>query len=236
MAAGIVTAGAAPADAWWHAAFGRDAVLWSPPHLLSVVATLVLLVAVFVGLRSGGSRPLHGSLSRVLLGAGQVVLLEYDTDVPQFAGWLYLPVLVAVNLGTAWVVRSLVGRRYAVTWAVAGCVALRTVVAAVLALAGWPGPDLPLPLLGLLLLDLPGRWAAARWPLAGLGIVAGQLVASATGLSSVGLTDAAIATAVVGPLLLLTARPPARWSPQGCGGRRVAGVPAVPDPTSGPCP
>lgn len=31
VAAAVATAAAAPADAFWHTAFGRDAVLWSPP-------------------------------------------------------------------------------------------------------------------------------------------------------------------------------------------------------------
>ena len=30
VAAAVATAAAAPADAFWHTAFGRDAVLWSP--------------------------------------------------------------------------------------------------------------------------------------------------------------------------------------------------------------
>ncbi|WP_179118188.1 hypothetical protein [Saccharothrix sp. ALI-22-I] len=84
-----------------------------------------------------------------------------------------------------------------------GYFAVRALIAVVLALAGWPGPDLPLPLLALALLDLPARWGVARWPIAGLGIVAVQLVASLTGLSSVGLADVVKAAAVVGPLLLL---------------------------------
>ncbi|MGP4045367.1 hypothetical protein [Streptomyces sp. 2A115] len=50
----VVSAGAigisAPADEAWHTAFGRDAVLWSPPHLLAIVATFALAVTL---LRAG---------------------------------------------------------------------------------------------------------------------------------------------------------------------------------------
>ena len=38
----------------WHAAFGRDAVLWSPPHLLGVFGTLTLIVSLVAGTRPGG--------------------------------------------------------------------------------------------------------------------------------------------------------------------------------------
>ncbi|MFF4576369.1 hypothetical protein [Streptomyces sp. NPDC001410] len=46
---------AAPADAAWHTAFGRDAVLWSPPHLLAIAATMALTMALLRAVvREGG--------------------------------------------------------------------------------------------------------------------------------------------------------------------------------------
>jgi hypothetical protein len=51
-AGGAVTLAALPIDAAWHAAFGRDAVLWSPPHMLAVFGSLALLVGFL-----GGARP-----------------------------------------------------------------------------------------------------------------------------------------------------------------------------------
>ena len=41
VAAGITTAAAAPADAAWHAAFGRDAVLWSPQSFQDITGRSV---------------------------------------------------------------------------------------------------------------------------------------------------------------------------------------------------
>lgn len=38
-----------PVDGAWHAAFGRDAVLWSPPHMLAVFGGLALLVGFLTG-------------------------------------------------------------------------------------------------------------------------------------------------------------------------------------------
>jgi uncharacterized membrane protein len=33
----MVLAVAAPMDAWWHAAFGKDVLIWSPPHLVALL-------------------------------------------------------------------------------------------------------------------------------------------------------------------------------------------------------
>ncbi len=123
VAAGLATAGAAPADAAWHAAFGRDSVLWSPPHLLSVIGTAVLVVAVLLG--TAASRPARTALAVLLLGAAEVVVLEYETDVPQFTEALYLPVLLAVALGVAWIVRTLVADSVVVAWTVLGYLVFR---------------------------------------------------------------------------------------------------------------
>ena len=35
----------APIDNAWHIAFGRDAVIWSPPHMLGIVGTMTLAAA-----------------------------------------------------------------------------------------------------------------------------------------------------------------------------------------------
>ncbi len=184
VAAGAATALAAPADAAWHAAFGRDSVLWSPPHLLSVIGTAALLVAALIGV---GERPraLRIGLAAGLLGAAQVLVLEYDTNVPQFAEWLYVPLLVLTGLGAAWVARSLVGGPRAVTWILGAYVTFRVVVFLALAVPGWLAPDFPLALLGLAVLDVPERVGRLRWPLAGVAIAILQIVASAADLSSV---------------------------------------------------
>ena len=48
-AGGTVTLATLPVDGAWHAAFGRDAVLWSPPHMLAVFGGLALLVGFLTG-------------------------------------------------------------------------------------------------------------------------------------------------------------------------------------------
>lgn len=199
VTAGLVTAGAAPADAAWHAAFGRDAVLWSPPHLLSVIGTAVLVVAVLLG--TTGSRPARTALAVLLLGAAEIVVLEYETDVPQITEALYLPVLLAVALGVAWVVRALVADSAVVAWTVLGYLVFRLGILVALAVSGWVVPDVPVALLGLLVLQAPARWGRARWPLAGLAIVVLQIVASAAGISAVATEPTLVAAAIVAPVL-----------------------------------
>jgi hypothetical protein len=101
MGAGV-TLGSAPIDAWWHEAFGRDAVVWSPPHLIALLGTISLAsgLAMIAGQSSVAMSSRAGSALSVAAGAGvlggwQVLVLEYDTDVAQFSPLWYLPVLAA---------------------------------------------------------------------------------------------------------------------------------------------
>jgi hypothetical protein len=218
--AGAMVAGAAPIDAAWHAAFGRDAVLWSPPHLVSVIGTVALVVGAMVGIAAPRAHAVRIGLGVALLGGTQLVLLEYDTDVPQFSEVLYLPLLLLTALGAAWVVRSAIGTRFDVTWAVSGYLVVRAAILVALSAAGWPAPDWPLPLAGLLVLNWPARWGAARWPLAGLAVTLLQLAASGTGLSSVRLGAVWSAATFVLPVLIAAVVATTVW-------RRAAAVAAA---------
>lgn len=92
---GATTLASGPVDAAWHEVYGRDAVVWSPPHLTALLGILALAVGLLAGLRrTPGSA---GRLARLLAAAGvvgtlQVPVLEYDSDVPQFAVLWFLPV------------------------------------------------------------------------------------------------------------------------------------------------
>ncbi|MBN9239579.1 MAG: hypothetical protein J0J03_07865 [Leifsonia sp.] len=196
VASAAATVLAAPADAFWHSAFGRDAVLWSPPHLLSVIATLVLLVAMLIGVNPRSSQIVRLTLGVALLGASQIVVMEYDTNVPQFPEALYLPLLVLTGLGSVWVISALTRGPLAITVTIVGYTVFRLAVLAALSLAGWIAPDMPLALLGLMVLDAR-RIGAWRWPLAVAAVTGLQLVASATGISSVGLIPVAQSAAIV---------------------------------------
>jgi hypothetical protein len=145
------------------------------------------------------------ALAVAFFGVAQVVLLEYDTNVPQFSEALYLPVLVVVGLGSAWLIRHAVGTRFAVSWTLAVYLVFRLAVFAVLAAIGWPRPDLPLALLGLVVVDLVPRWGRLCWPLAGLAVTGLQVLASATGVSSLSLRPVGASAVAVGSVLAVAA-------------------------------
>lgn len=150
-----ITLIAAPIDNAWHLAFGRDAVLWSPPHMLGVAGSLALAVGLLMLLVDGnGSRSLQLVAAAAVVAVGLIPVLEYETDVPQFALVWFLPLLAfgsAFGLGVA---RSLLGGRWVATAAAAIYLLLRALIAAILLAAGLPVPLLPLLLLPALVLDL----------------------------------------------------------------------------------
>lgn len=86
----------APIDGVWHNTFGRDAVFWSPPHVLAVAgltmtAAGMLLKASGVGGKAG--HILTVMTAALVMSASVVLVMEYDSDVPQFATLWYLPVI-----------------------------------------------------------------------------------------------------------------------------------------------
>ena len=114
---------AAPIDDAWHQVLGRDAVLWSPPHLLGLTGSL----AAAVGL-ADLARPLDSwrssVLGAVIIATTMIVVLEYETDVPQFADAWYLPVVIL-----AWGVAStLIVQRDPRPWALTAAAAVYTVL------------------------------------------------------------------------------------------------------------
>lgn len=152
----------APVDDAWHRLFGRDAVLWSPPHLLAVTATLALVAGLLAGLRLAPSR--SAATARLIggaavLGALQLPVLEYDTDVPQFPAVWYYPVATLGLAAGYLLVRDLLVRLRAVLAAAAIYTALRIIIAAALVVLDHSAVMVP-PLLGVLLLLAP----FTRWP------------------------------------------------------------------------
>lgn len=213
VAAAVATAAAAPADAFWHTAFGRDAVLWSPPHLLSVIGTLCVLIGLLTGTDRHVPAPPRIALAAGVLGAALIIVMEYDTDVPQFTETLYLPLLLATTLGAAWVITTLVPGRTRLVLVVAVYLVFRVVLWVLLTTSGWLAPDLPVAVAGLFLLALPvPRW---RWPVAALAVTTLQLLASGTGISSVPPTPVAwsavgTTTVIIVSMIALTVRPGTR--------------------------
>lgn len=199
-AGGMGTLAAMPIDAAWHAAFGRDAVLWSPPHMLGVFGSLALLVGILAGARPGIHPLVLAGLGALLLGTAVIPLLEFETDVPQFSEALYLPVLLAASLFAAMVLRHVIPGPLPVARAVGIYVLLRVAIMIGLGGLGRSIPDLPLAILGLAVVDLPWRTAAARYSGGAAAVALILLVASAVGLASV---DTGAVALVAVPVLLV---------------------------------
>lgn len=198
---GAAALAAAPIDQVWHARFGRDAVLWSPPHMLVVFASIALLAGLLAGIprRRAG---LRCAASILLCGNAIAVVFEYETDVPQFSETLYLPIFVLTGLAVAWVARTAVPVRAPVTTMVVGYAVLRIGIAVALASLGRSGPDLPVAVLGFALVDLPLPRAEQRYAAGAAGATTLAWAAAAAGLSSQS-PDAVAVTAV--PIVVICA-------------------------------
>lgn len=97
------TLASAPIDEIWHALYGRDAVAWSPPHLLGLIGVLLTVGGILLDLRNANTKFVR-ALRHIASAAALAVLLasvfEYDSDVPQFGLTWYLPALtLALTLG-----------------------------------------------------------------------------------------------------------------------------------------
>ena len=162
-----VTLASGPIDNAWHVAFGRDAVLWSPPHMLGIAGTFALGAALLVGLRARADR--WASAARLLAGALVVAAAafataEFDTDVPQFDELFYLPALGLAAAIALVVVRSTSTARWAATAAAVLHLAFIALVGGFLWLLDFPPPALPLLVAPALVVDFAARrqWGVTR--------------------------------------------------------------------------
>lgn len=141
------------------------------------------------------------------------MVFEYETDVPQFTEVIYLPILLAVGLTAAGVLRRAVPLAAPVLTACLGYAVLRLAIGAILALLGRSTPDLPIAVLGLAAYDLPlrgryGRPAAAAAATAALAWAASALGLASESTSAVGVVAAPVL--VVAALILAASYRPAR--------------------------
>lgn len=174
-----VTLASAPIDNAWHLAFGRDAVIWSPPHMLGIAGTFGLAAAILVELRVAGGR--IAAIGRQLAGAGVVAaayftVVEYDTDVPQFDAVWYLPAVALAATVAFSLIRIATTGRWAASEATAVHLAAIAAVAVLLVAVGFDAPGLPLLLPAAVALDLSARRGWGPLPQA-LALVAAVFVA-----------------------------------------------------------
>ncbi len=165
IAAGVILV-AAPIDNAWHAAFSRDAVLWSPPHLLGVVSAVALPTSALLEMArlEGKRRFVLVALAGAFTIAGLVaVVTEYETDVPQFAESLYLPILCGVTALAFTIVQKASRARWAATVSAAIYLVLMLVTSGFLLAVNFAVPVLPLLFIPAALSDLLLRRRAPSW-------------------------------------------------------------------------
>lgn len=140
---------AAPIDNGWHVAFGRDAVIWSPPHMLGIAGSLAIAAGLLLELARPGPAP-RWQVSAATVAAAAVVavctlpVLEYETDVPQFAAVFYLPVLASGVAFAFGLIAQVAPGKWAVSRAVIVYTALMAAIALVLVATAMPAPLVPL--------------------------------------------------------------------------------------------
>jgi uncharacterized membrane protein YidH (DUF202 family) len=160
----VVTLASGPIDNAWHVAFGRDSVIWSPPHMLGIAGTLALgaaILAELAGRPERWARPLAVVAGALVLASATFATAEYETDVPQFDEVFYLPVL-GFAAGIALVlIRTAADARWAATISALAYTVFIGLVAGFLALVGFPPPALPLLAVPALIVDLAH---SRRWP------------------------------------------------------------------------
>ena len=155
-----VALAAAPADNAWHLAFGRDAVVWSPPHMLGIAGNLAIAAGIYLELsaaRTDFARHAAPIAGAAVLAVGAAPVLEYDTDVPQFDLAFYLPVLAAGSAFALGLVTTRSTRSRAASEIALVYTAIMAAIAALLALGGMPGPIVPLLVFPALAFDLLRR-------------------------------------------------------------------------------
>ncbi|NGZ99538.1 hypothetical protein G5V59_01660 [Nocardioides sp. W3-2-3] len=216
LAAGLGALGAlaaAPIDAWWHEAYGRDAVLWSPPHMLVVLASTALVLGVLSGLPAQ-ARALRAVAGVLMLANAAAVVFEYEAGVPQFSEVFYVPVLLVVGLAAVWTVNQFVPVRLPATTVVLGYAVLRVGIAGGLLVLGRSTPDLPIAALGLAAFDLPLRRTSSRFAAAAVATSTLAWLASAGSLASAMASEVAVTAApviVIGLVFLLAGARRGLW-------------------------
>lgn len=160
------TLAGAPVDDFWHVAFGRDSVVWSPPHMLGLVGSLVIASSVLLEVRrlpGRVGRSLTALASAAVLATALIVTFEYDADVPQFAVFWYLPVTVGATT-IAFQLHHMVGEsRWPATTASAVNTGLMTFVVLLLVALGHSHTMIPVIAVRAIIFDI-GRQRRSALP------------------------------------------------------------------------
>jgi hypothetical protein len=167
----LVTILAGPFDNLWHATFGRDVDIWSPPHLAGIAGGVIGL-AGWIAATSTAAFPFDDRLRRALrvftlgnLCAISIFALNfyYITSATR-EGFFYPLLVVALVPATLGLATLAVPGRWAATWAALSYTAIALVGYVMLAASGWRPPAFPaLIVAGAIAIDVlrarGGRWA-----------------------------------------------------------------------------
>jgi hypothetical protein len=170
-----VTVAAAPLDELWHQLFGRDAVTWSPPHMVAIAgmaafaAGLVLLVT---RPRTRSSHMVTVAIGAFLIAAMTTVVMEFETDVPQFGIVWYLPVSTAALTFAFGLIDRATTRPWLATQAAAAYLVLRVGVIGFLGLLGHSLPTVMPTVVAAWAFELARNRDLPRWAIAALTTVA----------------------------------------------------------------
>ncbi|MDQ2951432.1 MAG: hypothetical protein M3R54_04145 [Chloroflexota bacterium] len=178
----LITILAGPFDNLWHATFGPDVDIWSPPHLAGIAGGVTGLLG-WIAATSPGVFPIDDRLRRLLraftignLCAVSVFALNfyYITSVTR-EGFFYPLLVIALLPATLAIATAALPGRWAATRAAVAYTVIALVGYVMLSASGWRPPAFPaLVVAGGVAIDVlrarGGRWAH---PLAlGLGFAA----------------------------------------------------------------
>jgi hypothetical protein len=177
-----VTLGAAPIDELWHQLFGRDAVVWSPPHLVAVAGMFAFAAGLFLAIHHSGRAPAIAGpvVGAFLIAAAVTTVMEFEADVPQFPIWSYWPVLLGALSLSFGLIRRGSGSVWAATQAALAYVVLRIVVLGFLAGLGHSLPTVMPTVVAAVGFDVVVRRGAGRLGVAlvtGVATVASHWIA-----------------------------------------------------------
>jgi hypothetical protein len=101
----IVVIAAAPVDVWYHGTFGKDVLIWSPPHMQAIVGAMVAASGVMFAVtaqrgRGAFARPWRWTLAILLDGAYVIHLAHYTLAHYTMTAWTrtpdFYPLLAAI--------------------------------------------------------------------------------------------------------------------------------------------
>ena len=158
----LVTVLAGPFDEAWHAAFGRDVDIWSPPHLAGIAGGVVGLLG-WIAAFSPGVFPISERLRRFLrlvtlgnLCAISIFALNfYYVSAVTREAFFYPLLVIALIPATLGLATFALPGRWAATLVAGAYTAIAILGYALLAGAGWRPPAFPpLVLAGAIAVDL----------------------------------------------------------------------------------